>query len=120
MMTRKKKIMIAAIASCSAVVIVVAILLGVLLGGASTYAVTYAFGSCGDTAYAGTSTLPTEAEKEEDEKFTLAVAPVWDGYTFLGWNDGEKAYSAGAEYTMPAHAVTLTATWQKISKPTYK
>ena len=86
-----------------------------------TYAVTYAFGSCGDTAYAGDSTLPTEAEKKEGEKFDLAGALVWEGYTFTGWNDGETIYEAGAEYEMPAHAVTLTAQWEEdeVPAPTY-
>ena len=78
-----------------------------------SYAVTYALGSCDDTPYAGSSELPTESEKTAGEKFTLAEAIVWEGYTFLGWNDGADTYNAGAQYTMPASAVTLTATWEK-------
>ena len=76
-----------------------------------TYTVTYAFGSYESTPYAGTSTLPTETNKEQGAKFTLAAAPVWEGYSFLGWNDGTELYDAGAQYTMPGAAVTLTATW---------
>lgn len=40
------------------------------------------------------------------------------GYTFAGWGtsaDGSAAYKPGATYTMPAHAVTLFAIWQKKS-----
>lgn len=81
------------------------------------YAVTYAFGSCGDTEYAGESTLPVETNKEEGETFDLASALEWEGYTFMGWNDGETTYDAGVEYTMPGHAVTLTAQWELT--PTY-
>ncbi|MDE6273855.1 MAG: InlB B-repeat-containing protein [Clostridiales bacterium] len=79
-----------------------------------TYAITYDLGSCGDTAYAGESTLPTEEAKAEGATLTLAAAPVWEGYAFLGWSDGVETYGAGAEYTMPDHAVTLTATWEKV------
>lgn len=76
-----------------------------------TYSVTYSLGSCIGTDYAGSSTLPTETDKEEGTKFNLASAPVWNGYTFDGWSDGTRVYDAGEEYTMPAHAVTLTARW---------
>ncbi|MDE6273648.1 MAG: leucine-rich repeat protein, partial [Clostridiales bacterium] len=75
------------------------------------YSVTYVFGSFGSTEYAGNSVLPTETDKVEGATFDLAAAPVWDGYTFNGWNDGENIYEAGEEYTMPDHAVTLTAQW---------
>ena len=84
-----------------------------------TYAVTYTLGSCGETAYAGESALPTETEKAEGASFTLAAAPVWEGYIFLGWNDGEQTYNASAKYTMPAHAVALTATWKEEEPVTY-
>ncbi len=78
-----------------------------------TYAVTYSLGECEGVAYAGGSVLPTEAEKKEGEKFALAAAPEWEGYTFQGWNDGASALKAGVQYTMPAHAVTFTAQWEK-------
>ncbi len=81
----------------------------------TTYSVTYGFGNCNGTNYAGSSTLPTEPNKEEGAKFNLAEAPVWNGYTFDGWSDGSTVYAANAEYTMPAKAVTLTATWEKES-----
>ena len=80
----------------------------------ATYAVTYAFGDCNGTAYAGSSVLPTESAKEEGAKFNLAAAPVWEGYSFDGWHDGENTYAAGAQYTMPAHAVTLKAQWHAL------
>lgn len=33
------------------------------------------------------------------------------GYTFAGWNDGNKTYKPGESFTMGAAAVTLTAQW---------
>ena len=78
----------------------------------ATYAVTYAGGAYGSTAYAGTSVIPTEGEKAENEKFDLAAALVWSGYVFKGWHDGTTTYAAGAEYTMTAGPVTFTAQWE--------
>ena len=86
-------------------------------GTGETYSVTYAFGSCNETAYGGDDDLPTETKKEEGAKFKLAAALVWDGYTFKGWNDTETTYDAGAEYEMPGHAVTLTAQWEEDKAP---
>ena len=77
----------------------------------TTYSITYAFGACNGTAYAGGSTLPTQANREEGATFSLAQAAVWKGYTFDGWSDGTHIYEAGEEYTMPGHAVTFTAQW---------
>ncbi|WP_394924872.1 endo-alpha-N-acetylgalactosaminidase family protein [uncultured Robinsoniella sp.] len=34
-------------------------------------------------------------------------------YDFIGWNDGEKTYEAGAVYSMPGKNVTLTAAWEE-------
>ena len=42
-----------------------------------------------------------------------------EGYTFLGWSDGEDVYEAGAAYEMPAADTTLTATWEAIPVKTY-
>ncbi len=66
----------------------------------------------------GVGTLPTETNKKEGEKFTLASATGLskEDHTFDGWNDGTTKYAAGAQYTMPAHDVTLTAVW-KAGKP---
>ncbi len=72
------------------------------------YAVSYALNG-------GVGTLPTETDKKEGEKFTLASATGLskENYTFDGWHDGTTKYAAGAEYTMPAHAVTFTAQWKE-------
>lgn len=72
------------------------------------YAVSYALNG-------GAGTLPTETNKKEGEKFTLASATglTKENYTFDGWHDGTTKYAAGAEYTMPAHAVTFTAQWKE-------
>ena len=66
----------------------------------------------------GVGTLPTETDKAAGEKFTLAAATglTTEDYTFDGWHDGAVKYDAGAQYTMPAHDVTLTAVW-KAGKP---
>ena len=66
----------------------------------------------------GVGTLPTETNKKEGEKFTLAAATglTKEDHTFDGWHDGAVKYDAGAQYTMPAHDVTLTAVW-KAGKP---
>ena len=65
----------------------------------------------------GTGTLPTETDKEEGDKFDLhdgttdITAPT--GKVFDGWKDqDENTYDGGAEYTMPAKNVTLTAQWR--------
>ena len=67
----------------------------------------------------GTGTTPTETDKEEGEKFILALATgITNGdKTFAGWNDGTITYAAGAEYTMPKANVTLTAQWESNSDP---
>lgn len=62
-----------------------------------------------------TGTTPTQADVEEDYKFTLhngttgITAPT--GKDFAGWNDGTSTYDGGAEYTMGTSDVTLTAQW---------
>lgn len=38
------------------------------------------------------------------------------GYIFEGWNDGTNTYPAGAEYTIGASDVTLTAVWARESE----
>ncbi|MBQ2841674.1 MAG: InlB B-repeat-containing protein [Clostridia bacterium] len=37
-----------------------------------------------------------------------------DGYEFIGWDDGENVYKAGAKYEMPTENTTLTAVWEAI------
>ena len=64
---------------------------------------------------AASGTQPTEAAKYEGQEFALAaqgdiVAPA--NKQFLGWKDQDgNKYAAGANYTMPGEAVTLTAYW---------
>ncbi len=63
----------------------------------------------------GDGTLPTESAHYVGDKFNLHDGE--DGITaptdkeFAGWNDGTTTYIGGAEYTMGASAVTLTAQW---------
>lgn len=73
-----------------------------------TYAVTYSLNG-------GSGTLPTEGNKEAGEKFNLAASTglTKEDHTFDGWSDGTTKYAAGAEYTMPSHAVTFTAQWKE-------
>lgn len=77
--------------------------------GPTEYTVTYAKG--GDEV---TGDLPEAVQKAEGAKFELpAVGNLAnEGYAFVGWSDGETVYAAGAEYTMPAKAVTFTALWK--------
>ncbi len=77
--------------------------------GPTEYAVTYAKGE-GEV----TGDLPEAVRKAEGAKFELpAVGNLAnEGYAFVGWSDGETVYAAGAEYTMPAKAVTFTALWK--------
>ncbi len=64
----------------------------------------------------GTGTTPTETDKEEGDKFNLhdgttgITAPT--GKEFSKWVDQDSnELDGGAEYTMPAKKVTLTAKW---------
>lgn len=76
-----------------------------------TYALTYAAGDH------GTGTAPAAVQKEAGAKFNLAAATLFTaetGYEFDGWSDGANSYAAGAEFTMPAKAVTMTAQWKAV------
>ncbi|MEE1254592.1 MAG: InlB B-repeat-containing protein [Paludibacteraceae bacterium] len=79
----------------------------------TTYTVTYALNG-------GIGTTPTETNKAEGDEFNLAASTGFSktGYRFMGWNDGTTTYAAGAQYTMPAENVTLTAQWKTIPKLT--
>lgn len=73
------------------------------------YTVTYNLGG-------GSGTVPTETNKATGEKFALALSTglTFEGKVFDGWNDGTTKYVAGAQYTMPANNVTLTAVWKDV------
>lgn len=75
--------------------------------GVVTYTVTYSIGT------GATGTVPTETNKAEGAKFTLASATGLSNGTlaFQGWSDGTRIYDAESEFTMPANNVTLTAVW---------
>lgn len=80
----------------------------------TTYALTYALG---DHAAEGAG-VPEVAEHEAGAKITLAAAiAAAEGWEFAGWSDGTTIYQAGAEFTMPAQAVTLTAQWREKQAP---
>ncbi len=79
--------------------------------GPTTYALTYAAGDH------GTGTAPAAVQKEAGAKFNLAAATTFTaetGFEFDGWSDGTNTYAAGAEFTMPEKAVTLTAQWKAV------
>ena len=40
---------------------------------------------------------------------------AWDGYEFVGWNDGIKTYAAGDRYEIPDGDVIFTAQWVRKS-----
>ena len=81
---------------------------------AQTYSVTYDLNGA-------TGTTPTEEPKAAGDKFKLAASTGFSqtGYRFMGWDDGTDTYEAGAQYTMPAANVTLTAQWEKEYKVIY-
>lgn len=69
-----------------------------------SYSVTYALNS-------GTSSLPTETNKNIYDTFNVAAAPTRAGYIFGGWSDGTSIYSAASTYTVASSSITLTAEW---------
>lgn len=63
----------------------------------------------------GTSDCPvSEDEVEANSTIILADAPSREGFTFVGWNDGNTTYEAGYdEYDVNGN-VTFTAQWTEI------
>ena len=61
----------------------------------------------------GTSATPiSEPGHAIGEVFAApTTTPVRTGYNFAGWSDGTTTYAAGANVTMGANNITLTATW---------
>lgn len=73
------------------------------------YTVTYVAGGASGSA-------PAAEQHESGETFKLKGSDVFtrDGYSFSGWNDGEKTYEAGADYEMPDKDVVFTAQWNEV------
>ena len=63
-------------------------------------------------------TLPTQADVEEGQNFTVAAVPgdlvPPTGKRFKTWNDGSADYAPGADYKMSTSNVTLTAIYENI------
>ncbi len=63
-------------------------------------------------ANGGEGDSPVMEDQLEGATFNLpANTYTYAGHKFTGWSDGTATYAAGAEYTMPAEAVTFTAQW---------
>ncbi len=62
-----------------------------------------------------TTDMPTYVLPDVTFGDTVVLAePMLPGYVFKGWVDGSGyLHPAGAQYTMPAHDVLLTAVWEK-------
>lgn len=62
-----------------------------------------------------TTDMPTYVLPDVTFGDTVVLAePMLSGYVFKGWVDGSGyLHPAGAQYTMPAHDVLLTAVWEK-------
>lgn len=80
-------------------------------GTVNSYTVTYTLG--------GGSGGPSTQNYIAGATVTIPdTVPVKDGYTFGGWSDGAGAtYQPGGSFTMPDHAVTLTAIWSAAPPP---
>lgn len=61
-----------------------------------------------------TTDMPTYVLPDVTFGDTVVLAePMLPGYVFKGWGDGSGyLHPAGAQYTMPAHDVLLTAVWE--------
>lgn len=79
-----------------------------VVGTLPRYAVTF-------DANSGEGNAPVMEAQLEGATFNLpANTFTYTGFQFAGWNDGTNTYGAGAEYTMPAQAVTFTAQWETV------
>ena len=83
---------------------------GPIIGGGGekdSYSVSFSAGA--DDAI---GTAPEAQTCESGSRIKLPDNPFTrEGYTFKGWSDGSKTYSAGANYTV-AKDVTFTAVWE--------
>jgi uncharacterized repeat protein (TIGR02543 family) len=53
------------------------------------------------------------ASEKTDQKMRLPNCEHTKiGYHFTGWNDGEKTYTAGEDYPVPAGGAIFTAQWK--------
>jgi uncharacterized repeat protein (TIGR02543 family) len=84
-----------------------------------SYAVTYDFtGATGGDSAA----LPAQASGNQflvgsviNGSVLNLPTPIKAGYTFAGWSNNGTTYAVGQQFTMPANAVTFTATWNAIT-----
>ena len=62
---------------------------------------------------------PETKTYEEGSTIKLPANPfIREGYSFKGWSDGSKTYSAGVNYTLGKGDVTFTAVWEEIGDDT--
>ena len=93
----------------------------------ANYAVTYTTPSNGNyTIKVGdAAAVSTNTTAQYEQTITLAVASVTEGYQFIGWTvtktaGGEAiAVDGNNQFTMPAEAVTVAATFQEIPTVAY-
>ena len=67
----------------------------------------------------GTMDIPYVESHMAGDQFTLAAAPVREGYQFKGWVSNTTTYQPGDTFTMPDQDVILVAAWQAIHYLTY-
>ncbi len=69
----------------------------------------------------GTGIVDENQPAAKGEKVKLSVwALKRDGYSHIGWSDGEKTYDRGELIDMPASDINLTAVWSKIYNIEYE
>ena len=65
----------------------------------------------------GSGTTPAMGPFAAGEVFMLPLPNLAkSGYEFVGWNDGNKTYAAGFNYTMPESELRFTAVWVKVDE----
>lgn len=70
-------------------------------------------GKCGTQVNDGGSPVPATQTLEAGAHPSTVADPVKDGFTFLGWFDGDTKVTLST-YEMPEGNKTLTAKWEKI------
>ena len=61
------------------------------------------------------SGMPSGGTYTEGQSFTVAAAPTRSNFTFISWSDGTQSYNPGANHTVGAGNVNLTAQWRQTS-----